>query len=314
MQYRVLGKTKLNVSVMGLGCGGISCLGKSQGKTTEESVKIVQEALNLGINLIDTSEFNQTETIIANAIQYFNRENIILSTKKTVSLQGNYTTKKELIESVNNSLKNLHSNYLDIFHFHSVTPEEYKYTVENLLSELLKLKASGKIRFIGITEAFVKDPSHKMLQKAIKDDYWDVIMVGFNFINQSARKTIFPEAINKNIGILGMFAVRNAFRNGEQFKTYLNILKQQNILDQNLDDNDLLNFILNDPHNQNNSLPDIAYRYCRDEMGINSVLVGTGNKQHLNMNFNSFLSPPLSQDKCDRLKEIFGHIDFFSGN
>ena len=53
MEYRVLGRTGLSVSVMGLGCGGPSRLGKATGKTEEESIAVVRTALDLGINFLD---------------------------------------------------------------------------------------------------------------------------------------------------------------------------------------------------------------------------------------------------------------------
>ena len=75
----------------------------------------------------------------------------------------------------------------------------------------LRLNASWcKLRFIGITEGFNSDSGHDMLQRALQDDVWDVMMVGFNILNQSARERVFPTAMEKNVGILIMFAVRRA--------------------------------------------------------------------------------------------------------
>ena len=57
----------------------------------------------------------------------------------------------------------------------------------------MKLRQEGKFRFLGITEAFIPDPRHVMLRSALDDDWWDVVMVGFNMLNQMARTEVFPK-------------------------------------------------------------------------------------------------------------------------
>ncbi|MFX1590676.1 MAG: aldo/keto reductase, partial [Promethearchaeota archaeon] len=101
---------------------------------------------------------------------------------------------------------------------HGVILEDYDYLFSEIVPILQELRDDGKIRFIGITERFDFDTQHKMLQRALQDDVWDIMMVGFNILNQSARELIFPETIKKNIGVLIMFAVRLALSNPERLK------------------------------------------------------------------------------------------------
>ena len=89
--------------------------------------------------------------------------------------------------SLEASLKRLETDYVDIYSLHGVAADEYDYLTSEIFPSLQQLKTEGKIRFIGITEAFHSDPGHEMLQRALKDDIWDVIMVGINILNQSAR-------------------------------------------------------------------------------------------------------------------------------
>ena len=84
MEYITLGRTGLKVSVMGLGGGGHSRLGSSVGKTEAESVSIVRQAIDSGINFIDTAEAYGTEPIVGSALRGLDRDKIILSTKKIV--------------------------------------------------------------------------------------------------------------------------------------------------------------------------------------------------------------------------------------
>ena len=64
MDYRTLGRTGLRVSIMGLGCGGPSRVGKTTGKSEAEQVAIIQQALDSGLNFIDTAEAYNTEEVV----------------------------------------------------------------------------------------------------------------------------------------------------------------------------------------------------------------------------------------------------------
>ena len=141
----------------------------------------------------------------------------MLSTKATVSEGGVLKTASQFTASLENSLQALGTPYIDIMHFHGVLPHEYEYVVAELLPVMEKFRAAGKVRYIGLTEIFDRDRDHAMLRRALADDCWDVMMVGFNMVNQSARELVFPAAQEKNIGILGMFAVRRALTSAELF-------------------------------------------------------------------------------------------------
>ena len=69
MERTILGRTGLAVTVMGIGCGGPSRVGQRTGKSVTESVAVVRQALDAGVNLIDTAEGYQTEEIVGQAIR-----------------------------------------------------------------------------------------------------------------------------------------------------------------------------------------------------------------------------------------------------
>ena len=76
MEYTTLGRTNLNVSVAGLGCGGYSRLGQTYGNTFDQSVAVVDAALDLGINFIDTAAAYRTEEMVAAALRIQNRQQV----------------------------------------------------------------------------------------------------------------------------------------------------------------------------------------------------------------------------------------------
>jgi len=309
MEYTILGRTGLKVSVMGLGCGGPSRIGQSAGISENESIQIVKHALKSGINFIDTAEVYRTEQIVGKGIKGFNREEIIISTKK--STWGNLTP-KEVLKSFERSLKNLGTEYVDIYHLHGVILQDYDYLYSEIVPTILELKDQDKIRFLGITERFNPDPNHSMLQRALQDDVWDVMMVGFNILNQSARDLVLTKAIEKNIGILIMFAVRLALSRPKRLKECLNELIEKNQINPSeINMENPLKFLVHDSGAE--SLVDAAYRFCRYEPGIHVTLSGTGNLNHLKDNFESILRPPLPEKDLIRLKKIFKNVDSISG-
>lgn len=309
MQRIRLGRTGLSASVLGLGAGGSSRLGLfgSDGEAT--ALRVVRAALDHGVNFIDTAEAYGTEEVIGKALREVARERVILSSKKT-TFKDEPVTPTELERSLEASLRRLGTDHLDIYHLHGVRPHAYGELRDRLLPTLERLKRQGKLRFLGITEAFNDDPGHVMLQQALADDHWDVVMVGFNILNQSARARVFPRAIERDVGTLIMFAVRRAFSQPERLRELLSELAtRQRIAPETAQAG--LDFVVHDAGAS--SLPDAAYRFCRDEPGAHVVLSGTGDLEHLADNVRSITQPALPSGDSARLQQLFRDVSEVSG-
>ncbi len=309
MDYKTLGRTGLKVSTMGLGSGGSSRVGQRTGKTEVESIAIVRQALNSGINIIDTAEAYHTEEIVGKAIKDIDRDSIVLSTKKTV-FEG--ISPEQVQKGLEESLRLLGTDFVDIYHLHGVLPQDYGYLTSEIVPLLQKMRNQGKIRFLGVTEMFNVDTQHNMLQRALEDDIWDVMMVGFNMLNQSARNTIFPKAMLNNIGIVVMFAVRAAFSRPERLNQIINqLIKKSQIDVSDIDETDPLGFLIHDGGAI--SLTDAAYRFCHYEPGTHVIFSGTGTPTHLEANIESFSRPSLPQEDLVKLRNIFQNVDSVTG-
>jgi len=310
MQKVVLGRTGLAATVMGLGGGGDSRLGRAGGERDAASVHLVRAALDQGINFIDTAEAYGTEAVIGEALASVPRESVILSTKKKTIGEHNLSP-DDVVRSLEDSLRRLRTDYVDIYHLHGVRPDQYESLRDRLVPTLHKLRAQGKIRFLGITEAFAADPTHDMLERALTDDLWDVVMVGFNLLNQSARDKVFPRTLERNVGTLIMFAVRRALSRPDRLRELLIDLSARGKVDRSLVDGGL-DFLL---HAEGaTSLPDAAYRFCRDEPGAHVVLSGTGSVEHLLENVHSLARPSLPGRDRARLIEVFSGVNDVSGH
>jgi aryl-alcohol dehydrogenase-like predicted oxidoreductase len=286
-------------------------VGQSTGRSEDEQVAIVRQALNSGINFIDTAEAYYTEEVVGRAIEGLDRDAIVISTKKS-TWEGRLTAKK-VVRGLETSLKRLGLDYVDVYHLHGVTWQDYDYLATEIVPVLQKLREQGKIRFIGITEQGGKDPGHEMLQRAVKDDVWDVMMVVFNIINQSARERVLATCIEKDIGILVMYAVRRALSIPQRLREAIQKLVENGQVDPSeIDQAYPLGFLLHEGCAV--SIPDAAYRFCRDEPGTHVILSGTGNPEHLQANLESFARPPLPEETVKELKHIFRNVDSISGN
>jgi len=313
MEYTTLGRTGLTVSVAGLGCGGPSRLGmRNDSQSANHAVALVRQAIDLGVNFLDTAQNYETEAIVGKAIAGIPRERLVISTKKTLPGSRHSRPEAEVVRGLEQSLKSIGTDYIDVYHLHGVEPKDYEFA-KKLMPAMRRLKEQGKIRFIGVTEGFVVDPSHTVLQAGLKENLWDVVMVGFSMLNPSARKSVVPLTMKTGAGVLCMFAVRRVLSQPERLKILCGELLAKGAIKKNaVDPNDPLGFLLKETDAA--TLPEAAYRFCRHEPGVHVVLTGTGNPTHLKENVAAISKPPLPKPALEKLHEIFGGLDYLTGN
>tara|TARA_R110002126_G_scaffold25171_1_gene86412 strand:+ start:924 stop:1874 length:951 start_codon:yes stop_codon:yes gene_type:complete len=303
MEYTTLGRTGLNVSVAGLGCGGNSKIGQGAGQSTADSVALIRRAMDLGVNFFDTARGYGTEGVLGEAISNVPRDSVVVSSKH----HAGGVSAEQISAAIDTSLRELRTDYVDVYHLHGVHPDTYDHARDVLAPALLRAQEQGKIRFLGITETSPHDHDQIMLGRAVQDDYWDVMMLGFNMMHQVARNRVLPHTRDRNIGTLIMFAVRNLFsKPGLLHATMKELAADGRVPDALADQAEPLGFLVHDGGAE--SVIDAAYRYARHEPGADVVLFGTGNPAHLEANIASILRPPLPAADTARLAELFGHL------
>lgn len=307
MDYVTLGRTGLKVSVAGLGCGGFSRLGLGTGHSEAEAVALVQAALDLGVNLIDTAAAYGTESVVGRAIAGRPRDSVVIATKAAAVRGKEHTPPARVVESLDNSLRLLGVDCIDIFQLHGVPPAGYQYVRDQIVPPLLAERDKGKFRFLGITETAPNDPEHHMLARAAPEELWDVVMVAFHMMAQNARRAVFPATRAHNVGTLLMFAVRSIFARPAQLAATMRELAAAGEVPEWLArSDDPLGFLVH--AGGASGLTDAAYRFARHELGVDVVLFGTGDRAHLQANIDSILQPPLPEADRARLAKLFGHL------
>ncbi len=307
MEYTTLGRTGLKVSVAGIGCGGFSRLGIPAGNSEDQAARLILDAVDLGINVIDTAPVYGTEGVVGKALKSLKRDSVVVCTKAFVHRNGEWYSPERVVQSLDNSLRLMGTDYVDVFQMHGVPMRDYAYTMERLVPELLKQKAQGKIRHIGITEQPTEDFDHEMLLAAVEDGVWDVFMVAFHMMHQSARKALFPRVRDKRVGTLLMFAVRSIFAHPDRVVAALQDAAAKGQVEKWLGESrEPLGFLIRPDGAAD--ITEAAYRFARHEPGVDVVLFGTGNAQHLRTNVESLLRPPLPAADRDQLAKLFGHL------
>ena len=150
-----------------------------------------------------------------------------------------------------------------------------------------------------------------MLRDVLADGFFDVVMVGFNMLNQTARDSVLRVAGERGVGTMIMFAVRRAFSRPRRLRELLAELAERGEVAPELAAaDDPLSFLSTEA----DDLADAAYRYCCSQPGVSTVLSGTGNLDHLRRNVASFARGPLSAAAMSRIDRLFARVTSTSGS
>ena len=240
MTRRVLGRTGLPVSIMGMGSGGYDPLGAASGRPDADMVRLLRRAFDLGINVFDTSPDyggGRSERLIGEALQELPRDQVVVSTKLPLAVAPPGipvvpARPEALAPAVESSLKRLRTDYVDVL-LAAVAdlPEHFGTVVEDLFPVLDRLRRQGKVRFLGSSEQTRSDGAHLWLRHLLPADLADVVMVGHNLINQSAQRSLFPACRRQDVGVLNIFTVRRVFRSAERVRQVIDELRRDGLLD-----------------------------------------------------------------------------------
>ena len=200
---RTLGRTGEKVSMVGL--GGYH-LGMQQDE--QESIRIIRSALDNGINFLDNSwDYNdgQSEIRMGKALRDGYRQKAFLMTK----IDGR--TKKAASDQIEESLRRLQTDHVDLMQFHEVirdTDAARVFAEGGAMEAVLEAKKQGKLRYIGFTGHKSPDIHLKMLETAFAHGFtFDTVQMPLNVMDahfDSFEKKVLPVLVKHQIGVLGM--------------------------------------------------------------------------------------------------------------
>jgi aryl-alcohol dehydrogenase-like predicted oxidoreductase len=198
MPERPLGKTGHNVRLFSL--GGQATIEKEG--TLEQSVAIINRAIDLGVNYIDTAAAygrGISQKYIGEVMKT-RRKEVFLATKT------HNRTRDGSLELLEESLKSLQTDHLDLWQLHNIRTDEQLDTIfgkDGAIEALEKARSEKTVRFLGITGHFNPD----VLIRALKRYDFDTILMALNPSDNHFlpfQKELLPLAIEKNMGVVGM--------------------------------------------------------------------------------------------------------------
>jgi len=220
MKYRRLGKTRLEVSVVGLGTWQ---LGGEWGKTFEQAEvdAMVDKAAELGINLIDTAECygdHLSERLIGQAIRG-RRDRWIIATKFGHQFKRRFERddvyKPALVrEQLEASLKALQTDYIDLYQFHSGT--DAMFDTPGLWEMLQRQIESGVVRHLGISISSSYQGTHQV--DCASDVVAGAIQVVYNRLQRKAEGQFLDAAMAQGLGVLARVPLASGFLSGKYGK------------------------------------------------------------------------------------------------
>lgn len=288
MDYRRLGKSELNVSVIGLGTWAIG--GKFWGHTDEAAaIAAIRKAIDSGINLIDTAPIygeGHSEEMVGKAVKG-HRHQVVIATKCGARFKGpdlvNDLTPKSIRKEVEVSLKLLGTDVIDLYQCHFPDPNT---PIEETMAEMAKMKAEGKIRAIGVSnfDAVLLRRTQKVAQIASNQ-------VGYSMLNRGIENELIPFCLEQDIGILaygpmgggiltGKYKQKPKFEGGDARTWFYNFYEEPLWSKVQA----LLKELEKIAARHGKPVSQVAVNWVRQQPGIASALVGARNPQQAEAN------------------------------
>jgi len=305
MENNIFGKTEKNVSRLGLGLAQVGFQLGNEEYTTAE--KILNLALDNGINFLDTAEmYLESESILGRAVSH-RRDEYFLATKagtgRTTSPDSEWTYEK-MKSSVENSLKKLNTDIIDLIQLHSC--ETHILEKGDVIRALQDCKLEGKVRFIGYSG------DNEAAKWAVNSNLFDTLQTSYGIADQRARtKNILSEANKRNLGIIAKRPISNASllgvkhqlnqTNYEYFKAsaydeyFHRVLEMSKDLGINLNDIDPI---------------ELSMAFSLSKKEINVLIIGSKNEAHVQENLN-FMKKNMNnyENLIKRYENVFEKLD-----
>ena len=318
MEYRELGDTGEEVSVIGVGCWQLG--GNWTGMSREKAVRAIKEARSLGVNFFDVAPiygFGEAEKLLGEVVSDF-REDIFIASKVGLRWQHKFPPEQRDLSPENirweieQSLKRLGTDYIDLYQFHWPDHNE---DIEKSLEVARELKKEGKIRYIGLSNFSVPEmdraneiadiASNQILYNALERNPLQYHGIPLEY---RAEREILPYCQENDISVIpysplcqGMLTdkfdvdnwdeddVRNANPkfSGDWLKRCQNRVSQLKEIASDYD----------------RPLVQLAFNWLRNQPAITTIIAGTSDPDHVRENVAS-LEWDLSESDLDRIDEI----------
>ncbi|MFE9682022.1 aldo/keto reductase [Streptomyces sp. NPDC006285] len=305
MRYRTLGRTGIKVSPYGL---GTLMFATSVGNPDpDDSARIIHRALDAGVNLLDTADvYGDSEDVVGKALKG-RRDEVVLATKvgrptgDGPNQQG--ASRRRLVTAVENSLRRLQTDYIDLYQIHRVDPST---DVEETLSALSDLIRSGKVRAIGSANTPVSDiVAAQWAAERRGLERFHTEQPAYSLLNRGIEQEVLPVAQRYGMGTLVWGPLGQGLLTGRVRRGQQNELRRAGMF-QHLNDErrlDVVEQFVSLAQEAGLPLTHLAMAFTISHPGVTSALVGPRTMSHLD-DLLAGLDVVLTDDILDRIDAI----------
>jgi len=280
MEKRVLGKTGMNLTVLGYGGAEIGYRG-----VPEQTVgQLINGALDAGLNVIDTAECYIDSEEKIGKVASKRRNEYFLFTKCGHDKDGDHWNPKKMAEQIDRSLKRLQTDRVDLLQLHSCT--ELQLRKGEVIEVIQRARDAGKTRFIGYS-----GDGHAALY-AVQSGIFDTLQISVSVADQEAIELVLPSAKAKGMGVIAKRPIANAVwkessKPAEYYQPYWERLHQL--------DYDFL---------RANSGQDVAtaLRFTLSMDGVHTAIVGTTKPDRWKQNAELVSAGPLDPERINDIR------------
>ncbi|EOC4726909.1 aldo/keto reductase [Staphylococcus aureus] len=213
-QFVNLGKSDVEVLPIALGTNAVGGHNLYPNLDEEQGKDVVRQAINHGINLLDTAYIygpERSEELVGEVVKEYPREQIKIATKRSHEFDENQEVHQNnqpeyLKQQVENSLKRLQTDYIDLYYIHFPDDNTPK---DQAVAALQELKEQGKIKAIGVSN-FTLD----QLKEANKDGYVDVVQLEYNLLHRE-NEAVLQYCVDHQITFIPYFPLASGILAGK---------------------------------------------------------------------------------------------------
>lgn len=310
MNYRKLGRTEIDVSEVAFGAWGIGG-NQWRGGEDDESVRALERAIDLGINLVDTALAygdGHSESLVG-AVTNAREESVYVATKvppmgdrwATAGISVDEVFPGHHIRaSVEQSLRNLGRDHIDILQLHAW--EDAWIGSGDWRETITALKSEGKIRFFGVS---TNDHEPENVVRLIESRHVDSVQVVYNIFDQSPQDRLFDVCRGHNVGVIarvpfdeggltGRITPDTTFPDGDFRNDYFGGARRRQVYER-------VAAICRDLDVDRDRLPVIALRFVLSHPAVSTVVTGMRSVRHVEQNCEAGAQGSLPGDLLERL-------------
>ncbi len=291
MRYRTLGKSDLSVSEIGLGAMSLNP------DDEKGSIRIIHEALDRGINFIDTADLyhhGRNEELVGKAIKD-RRDKVVLATKVGNRWypdgSGWYwdPSKKHILSAVKESLRRLGTDYIDLYQLHGGTIDD---PIDETIEAFEQLKEEGLIRWYGISSI-----RPNVIREYVKRSNIVSVMTQYSILDRRPEEETLDLIHQHGIGVIA----RGPLGTGLLTERWREKLTPEGYLDHTADEIKQTMEQLEKMATPERKLSHLAMRYVLHHPAITIALPGPRTMDHLNDILATLQSPELTPEELDRI-------------